>query len=147
MGAENVPHRLLYLLESPPEFQRLADAHVVLIDAGGLKLPIHSVLLCQTSSFFCNLFKSHEGLNQSGLVSVPLPETSLKEAQDWLCFVYMPHTVDPLRAESYLATVKLLHKFEMTRVLQRCDAHLAQQVASVTKGLRKHLWVSCLPIP
>ena len=142
MGSKIVPDPLPYFRESPPEFQQLVDACFVLPIAHNVELPIHSALLCQHSSFFCNLFKSQEGLSREGLIRVPLPETSLEDAQGWLCIVYMPHGVMNLGAKPYMAVVKLLHKFDMTRILERIDVHLAA-MASWNGG---HLWVRCLPM-
>lgn len=123
------------------------SADLVLVLDSGERLPVHSAHLIAQSDVLSEIIEiiSAEKPGQHHNIwckELPLPDTSHKEACDFLIALYDFHGKDTLSAERLLSIIKIAHKFAMQKIVNLCDECLSS-LASYDGCSRITLWVSC----
>ena len=141
MGSSELP----YLVDKPERFGEFADLILVLDD--GERLPVHSCYLVAQSQVLCDIILTAKEERQLLKDSLPyqelhLPDTTYKEACDFLTAVYILNGTDTLSFDIGIlpGLLKVAHKFGMQKILNVCDQRCAA-MANYDNSTGFTLWV------
>ena len=132
---------LPYFVDKPQECKDSADLEFVL--DSGERLPVHSTYLIAQSAVLCDIIHadSKKRSEEKQRQKLPLPDTTYKEACDFLVALYDFHGKDTLSAKTLPGILKIAHKFGMQKIVNLCDQRFSS-MANYNGKSRITLWVS-----